>query len=257
MLAITVAFLASFAAFSTHDAPETDTAETVTISKPLRARVSAAVLAERIGPVVTTAPVTLLPTPQPDDVASFLAGDKTDTETSGSLETAEVSTVAPSAPVTATAAAPATTTTAPPVTTTTHTHAPTTTTTTAASAPPATTTTTAPPAAEPPVEGGERDVESWRALVTAYFPADLVEEALSVMDCESNGYPLALNASSGAAGLFQFIPSTWSWASDLAGWSGASPFDPEANIATAAWLVVDSVNGGHSGGAWGHWSCKP
>ncbi|NNF63269.1 MAG: transglycosylase SLT domain-containing protein [Acidimicrobiia bacterium] len=255
-MAITVAFFASFAAFSTDDATTADVDDTVTISKELRARVSAAVLAERLGPVVTAAPAALPATTVPDDVAPFVSVDKS--AAPDALDTVDASAVASTAPVatTTTTAAPVTTTTAAPATTTTHTHAPTTTT-TAAPAPPPTTTTTAPPAAEPPVEGGERDVEYWRPLVTAYFPADLVEEALSVIDCESNGDPLALNPSSGAAGLFQFIPSTWSWASDFAGWSGANVFDPEANIASAAWLVVDSINGGHSGGAWGHWTCKP
>lgn len=253
-MAITVAFFASFAAFSTDDAPEAETAATVTISQPLRARVSAAVLAERVGPAITAVPVTRTEPLQPVDVASFLAGERP--ETPESLASEDTSIDTPSlADAPTTTAAPVTTTTAAPATTTTQ--APTTTTTTAAPPPPTTTTTTAPPAAEPPVEGGERDVEFWRPLVTAYFPAEFVEEALSVMACESNGDPLALNPTSGAAGLFQFIPSTWAWASDFAGWSGADVFDPEANTAVAAWLVIDSVDGGHTGGAWGHWSCQP
>jgi soluble lytic murein transglycosylase-like protein len=105
------------------------------------------------------------------------------------------------------------------------------------------------------VDGGPRDVEEWRSLVSQFFPAERVDEALSVMRCESLGDPLAYNSSSGASGLFQFIPGTWGWASPNAGYGGASPFDAEANIATAAWLVQSSIDQGKS--AWVHWSCKP
>lgn len=88
-----------------------------------------------------------------------------------------------------------------------------------------------------------------------YFPADLVDGALSVMRCESLGDPLAYNPRHGASGLYQFIPSTWAWSSAEAGFGGASPFEPEANIGTAAWLVRTSINQGKT--AWAHWSCKP
>ncbi len=147
---------------------------------------------------------------------------------------------------------PATTTTAPPATTTTAPPATTTTTTTAGdeSAGESTTTTTA-------VEGGARNVEEWRPLVARYFPADRVDEALSVMKCESNGDPLATNRYSGAAGLFQFMPGTWAWSSEGAGFAGASVYDPEANVASAAWLVDYSIRHGHRDGAWGHWVCQP
>lgn len=98
-------------------------------------------------------------------------------------------------------------------------------------------------------------MEEWRPLVEQYFPPELVEEALSVIDCESNGDPLAVNSRSGASGLFQFMPGTWTWASSLAGWDGANVFLPEANIAVAAWLVQDSIDRGNP--AWTHWTCKP
>lgn len=114
-----------------------------------------------------------------------------------------------------------------------------------------TTTTTEPP----PDTGGPRDVEEWRPLVEQYFQPELVDEALAVIKCESKGDPAAYNSRSGASGLFQFIPSTWTWASSNAGWAGASPFDPEANVASAAWLVDWSLDRGQD--AWAHWSCKP
>ena len=90
-----------------------------------------------------------------------------------------------------------------------------------------------------------------------FFPAERVGEALSVMRCESNGDPLATNPYSGAAGLFQFMPGTFRWASEGAGYGGASVYDPTANVAAAAWLVDYSVRHGHPDGAWGHWVCQP
>jgi hypothetical protein len=100
-------------------------------------------------------------------------------------------------------------------------------------------------------------VERWRSLVQQYFPPDLVDQALAVMYCESGGNPDAVNRYSGASGLFQFLRGTWAIASSHAGFSGYSRFDPEANIASAAWLVEYSIRTGHSGGVWGHWSCRP
>ena len=120
--------------------------------------------------------------------------------------------------------------------------------------PPATTTTTT-TTTPPGVEGGPRDVEEWRPLAEQYFPAEVVDDALAVMKCESKGDPLAYNSRSGASGLYQFIPNTWNWASQSAGWAGASPFDPEANIAAAAWLVQWSTDRGNH--PWSHWSCRP
>lgn len=225
------------------------------MTKAVAARLSAAVLAERLRPVVADVPAAepVAPAPSP---ANFTAVDKTLPVDAVTPDEAGTRARTDSPASTTTTAPPVTTTAPPPAPTTTTTAAPPPTTTTA----PPPTTTTAPPVTTttaPPVEGGERDVEFWRPLVETYFPADLVDDALVVIDCESNGDPLAHNPVSGAAGLFQFIPSTWDWASVSAGWAGASPYDPEANVATAAWLVADSIAGGHSGGAWGHWSCKP
>jgi hypothetical protein len=100
-------------------------------------------------------------------------------------------------------------------------------------------------------------VEHWRPLVARYFPPDRVGEALQVMHCESRGNPDATNPQSEAAGLFQFLESTWVLASARAGFTGASRYDPEANVASAAWLVAHSVAVDHPRGAWGHWSCQP
>lgn len=62
--------------------------------------------------------------------------------------------------------------------------------------------------------------------------------------CESRYEPGARNLS-GAAGLFQFIPSTWARAASGAGVWWASPFEPAASIEAAAWLL-------RADGA-GHW----
>ncbi|MBA2338153.1 MAG: lytic transglycosylase domain-containing protein, partial [Acidimicrobiia bacterium] len=114
--------------------------------------------------------------------------------------------------------------------------------------PPTTTTTQAPP---PPPSEHSPETEAWRPVVEQYWPSGLVEDALSVMDCESGGDPNAYNPVSGASGLYQFLPSTWDTSSVSAGWAGADVFDGEANIAVAAWLSAASTS------PWDQWSCKP
>jgi peptidoglycan hydrolase CwlO-like protein len=87
-----------------------------------------------------------------------------------------------------------------------------------------------------------------KALIVQYFSPmgqETVDIALCVAEAESGFDPHAVNPSSGAAGVYQFIPSTWDSLSEAAGWGGASVFDAEANVAVAAWTVD------HSG--WGHW----
>jgi hypothetical protein len=107
--------------------------------------------------------------------------------------------------------------------------------------------------------GGSRTfratTERWRSLVASYFPANMVDDALAVIDCESLGLPDAYNPYSGASGLFQFIPGTWAVASVKAGFSGASPFEPEPNVASAWWLVSYYMSRGKP--AWAAWSCQP
>lgn len=108
------------------------------------------------------------------------------------------------------------------------------------------------------------DPIDWIDLVEEHFgpvgekigaPA-LVDEALVVMDCESSGEPFAENPVSSASGLFQFLQGTWDrWNPKTDGWAGESVFHPEANIATAARLVLASVREGQD--RWWQWSCKP
>ena len=72
--------------------------------------------------------------------------------------------------------------------------------------------------------------------------------ALRVANCESHYNPNAFNNSSGASGLFQFLPS--SWARTPQGRQGLSVFDPAANAQAAAWYYNAT---GRTGGPW---SCK-
>jgi hypothetical protein len=97
-------------------------------------------------------------------------------------------------------------------------------------APPATTR----PARVPP--------DSIRAIIVAAFSPlgqAAVAWALRVAACESGYNPYAVNRSSGAAGLFQFLPSTWAHSP----WAAQSPFDPVANSQAAAWLYARSGPG--------------
>ena len=104
------------------------------------------------------------------------------------------------------------------------------------------------PPAPPP-----QSVEGWRQLVSAYFRAEHVDQALRVLSCESRGDPGATNPTSGAAGLFQAMPR---WYTGV-GWDRPSPFgpfdpyDPDSNVRFASWLFYDN------GASWRAWVCKP
>ncbi len=261
---------AGFAAYSTRGGADPAAAEPEAVAAPaslpaVSGRVSAFILAESLTPPPAVpadaedSPGTTSSTTSTSTTSTTsTVPDETSTTSTTALASAttEVTTTTTSASTT-TAAAPTTTTTQPATTTT---AAPTTTTSEATTTTlPATGTTEVPEettttAAPRPTGGG---AEQWRGLVAAYFPASLVDEALVVMQCESRGDPSARNPYSGAAGLFQFMPRTWSFASEGAGFAGADVYDAEANIAAAAWLVDYSLATGHGGGAWGHWNCKP
>lgn len=106
--------------------------------------------------------------------------------------------------------------------------------------------TTPDPAAAPPTSsqappGSVPGPHAVMALIRDGFAslgAHTVEVALCVAERESGFDPLAVNPSTGAAGLFQFLPSTWASLSELAGQGGASAFNARANIAVAAWTVA-------------------
>ncbi|OGR04676.1 MAG: hypothetical protein A2284_17330 [Deltaproteobacteria bacterium RIFOXYA12_FULL_61_11] len=116
-------------------------------------------------------------------------------------------------------------------------------------------TTTAPTGTvEPPADcrAGysypEQGVEAWRPLVEKYFKAEDVAWALAIIRCESGGDPQAVNASSGASGLFQWMPQYWDHYSTTAGFAGSDPLCPEPNIATSAYLL--NKEGPHG------WACN-
>lgn len=72
-------------------------------------------------------------------------------------------------------------------------------------------------------------------------------QMLRVAWCESRWNPGA-QSRAGAAGVFQFIPSTWRLASTAVNMSYASPYDPVANIEAASWLMA--TQGPR------HWTCR-
>ena len=115
-----------------------------------------------------------------------------------------------------------------------------------------------PPAAEPNDpevhETFVPSVERWRddvvAAIAAYGgPVSDVDLFLTIMHRESRGQPEATNPTSGAAGLMQHMPQYWDQRAISAGYAGASPYDPIANINVSAWLLYQATGGG-----WGHWS---
>ncbi len=82
----------------------------------------------------------------------------------------------------------------------------------------------------------------WAPLVGIYFRPDDVERVLCLMDLESGGDPSAVNATSGASGLMQVMPS---WA-PVFGHTVAELQDPIVNLEIAA-AILDSYG-------WDSWS---
>jgi cell division septum initiation protein DivIVA len=99
-----------------------------------------------------------------------------------------------------------------------------------------------PPPQGPPVPSVVPGRAAVVALIRDHFaPLGSKNEAIAlcVAEAESNFDPLAENPSTGAAGVFQFLPSTWANLSELAGQGGASVFDARANVAVTAWTVAE------------------
>ena len=90
------------------------------------------------------------------------------------------------------------------------------------------------------------DVRGWLTFAARQWGLD--ESQFSrIAWCESR-WDATARGPAGASGVFQFAPQTWAWASAGAGYAGASPFDLEANVESAAWLMA-------SGGVQ-HWGCR-
>jgi hypothetical protein len=99
----------------------------------------------------------------------------------------------------------------------------------------------APPAVftPPPGSGGD----GLAAIYAVFGSSPGLSWALRVANCESHYNPLAVNRSSGASGLFQFMPSTWN-----ANFPGQNIWDPYAQAHGA--LVF------YNAGRQSAWTCK-
>lgn len=91
--------------------------------------------------------------------------------------------------------------------------------------------------------------DRWRPLVARHFASADVDRALDIIRCESRGDPGAANPASTARGLFQHLESAWPERAAKAARPNADIYDPEDNIAVAAWLV-------YHGGGWSHWKAS-
>ena len=98
-----------------------------------------------------------------------------------------------------------------------------------------------PPVTPQPVPSGGSIEAMIDSVFVAYGPG-----AINVARCESGLNPNAYNPS-GAAGLFQIMPSTWAGTSE----AGQSPFNAAANIAAAHEIFV------RDGYSWREWTCQP
>ena len=98
-----------------------------------------------------------------------------------------------------------------------------------------------PPAFTPPPPGSGGD--GLAAIYAVFGNSPGLTWALRVANCESHYNPLAINRSSGASGLFQFMPSTWN-----ANFPGQNIWDPYAQARGA--LVF------YNAGRQSAWTCK-
>jgi len=97
----------------------------------------------------------------------------------------------------------------------------------------------APAFTPPPGSGGD----GLAAIYAVFGNSPGLSWALRVANCESHYNPLAVNRSSGASGLFQFMPSTWN-----ANFAGQNIWDPFAQARGA--LVF------YNAGRQSAWTCK-
>ena len=80
-------------------------------------------------------------------------------------------------------------------------------------------------------------------IENAFGTSALGKQAVTVSSCESSLNPHAYNSSSGAAGLFQFLPSTW------AEFGSGSVYNPTDNANAARKL--------YNARGWEPWTCQP
>ena len=91
----------------------------------------------------------------------------------------------------------------------------------------------------PPGSGGD----GLAAIYAVFGNSPGLSWALRVANCESHYNPLAVNRSSGASGLFQFMPSTWN-----ANFPGQNIWDPYAQARGALAF--------YNAGRQSAWTCK-
>ncbi len=103
----------------------------------------------------------------------------------------------------------------------------------------------APPAPPAPAATANGDIRALILATWAPLGSGTAQWAVRLAQCESGLNPYAVNRYSGAAGLFQFLATTWAGTP----WRGQSPFDASANAQAAAWL--------YSKYGPGQWSCHP
>ena len=93
----------------------------------------------------------------------------------------------------------------------------------------------APAAPETPWDGSDGYSEA-EIIAIIYAAADEYgqprEDMLRVARCESVLDPNAVNATSGASGLFQFLDGTWA----RTPWADQNVFDPVANAYATEWM---------------------
>ena len=90
----------------------------------------------------------------------------------------------------------------------------------------------------------KRDPETSTAIGLACIVYGHCTELWRKARCESNLHRYSVNTSSGASGLFQFLPSTWA----STPFGRYSVFDPYANALAAGWM--------HARGRGGEWVCQ-
>jgi peptidoglycan hydrolase-like protein with peptidoglycan-binding domain len=132
---------------------------------------------------------------------------------------------------------------------------------------------------------GGSGTEQWRSLITEVFTqwglheevcngdtciGSQIENAITIMNCESSGNATIVNWRSGTTGLFQHRPAFWDARTARVRdifpefRTNATPYNPEDNVMVAALLVYESRdsllgNSSRSGPwddgpePWGHW----
>jgi Transglycosylase-like domain len=98
----------------------------------------------------------------------------------------------------------------------------------------------------PAYRGGNTGGSGVTGQISAVF-GRYANQALNVARCESGFNPNAVNRSSGAAGVFQFLASTWR----TTAYAGGSPFNASANIHAAYQVFA------RDGYSWREWTCRP